>query len=90
MVPVFLHFAYIFYSVSIGETIIYCSLGGLFICGSIPGKLLWVYLFIYLFGLQAAFGLVACCLFPQCGQVIIPSKYSYMVHECSQGGGIKG
>ena len=53
---------------NLGKTIIYCSLGGLFICRSSPGSLVKAYC---IFGVRAPFGLDACYLFPQCVQVVL-------------------
>ena len=66
-----LFFFYFSYSVSLGETVIYYSLGGLFICGSIPGWLVRAYSFFF-FDVMAAFGLDASYLFLQHVQVFIP------------------
>ena len=73
---------------SLGKTIIYYGLRGLFICRSIPGYFVMAY---YFFGVRAAFGLYLCCLF-QSVPAIIPLigmcwciAYTYF-----QGGGDNG
>ena len=52
------------------------SLGGLFICESALGYFerdyYYYYIIIIIFGVRAAFGLGACCLFPRCVQAAIP------------------
>ena len=67
---------YFSYSVRLGKTIICCILGRLFIWGRAPGCLhgftIFYFLFLFLFGMRAAFGLDTCCHFPSCVQTIIP------------------
>lgn len=62
-------------SVSFRKTNCY-SLGGLFICKSALGYFerdyYYYYIIIIIFGVRAAFGLGACCLFPRCVQAAIP------------------
>ena len=53
---------YLSYYVNLGKTIRYYSLGGLFIYGNVPIQLVTAFFF---FGMRTAFGLDACCLFPQ-------------------------
>lgn len=60
-----IHFVYVFLTLSLGKTTIYCSIVGPLIWGS-PWVAVWVY---SSFVVRAVFGLNSCSLFPQCVQV---------------------
>ena len=72
------------------KTVIYCSLRGLFIYMQEHS---WVaYRAYYFFGIRAAFGLDACCLFSHCVEAVIPlmGAWRCTVWVCFQGGGDNG
>ena len=57
------------YSVTLGQTIVYCSLRGLYICGNDP---LYSLFGFNIFGARAVFSKDACHLFPQWVPSLIP------------------
>ena len=65
MVPPLLHFTYILLLCEFRgkkKTIIYCGLGGLFICGDVPVLLAWVYLVRGLFLIRVPVASLLCVL----------------------------
>ena len=64
MVPLLLHFTYILLLCEFRgkKTIIYCGLGGLFVCGDVPVLLVWVYLVRGLFLIWVPVASLLCVL----------------------------
>ena len=85
MAPMLLCFAFMFLILSLGKIIIYCSLGGLFICSSVLCGFT-----ICFYCCECCFNLDACCLLPQFVQAIILLIGGVQVHDLCVVPGIMG